>query len=98
MCNQNQRQIREQILEIVDALSDNDLLRENFRNTSTRLVNAINLIVSENFPNLQDGGDAGERANIERRLGLLVATRLTERLANNVTFDETTFQFILERN
>lgn len=98
MCNQNQRQIREQILEIVDALSDNDLLRENFRNTSTRLVNAINLIVSENFSNLQDGGDAGERANIERRLGLLVATRLTERLANNVTFDETTFQFILERN
>lgn len=101
MCNQNQGPFansRDQIFAIVDELPDNDLTREEFSNTGTRLVNAINLIVSENFPNLQDGGDAGERANIERRLGLLVATRLTERLANNVTFDETTFQFILERN
>ena len=67
MSNQNQGSFanaRDQIFAIVDALSDNGLLRENFRNTGTRLVNAINLIVSENFPNLQDGGDAGERANI----------------------------------
>ena len=101
MCNQNQSPFanaRDQIFAIVDELPDNDLIRENFSNTGTRLVNAINLIVSENFPNLQDGGDAGERAKVERRLGRLVATRLTERLANGVTFDKTTFQFILERN
>ena len=47
-CNQNQGPFansRDQIFAIVDELPDSGLTREEFSNTGTRLVNAINLIV-----------------------------------------------------
>lgn len=95
MCNQNPSPFENAHMEAIQRMEE--LLKQDLSNFGSNLFEAINAAVAKNFPDLLDGGDSGERAKIEQRIGELVANRLTNRLPNNVTFDKSNFQFIFNR-